>query len=113
MRDNIELTDRLITDAKALNLYGCNPYSICQNLAGYAGELVSKNADEELKKGMDAILSVYTYSGDIKIKTAIENILLYKLSTSIMLSPDRKSIMASIPIPFRKIMNDQICHSGI
>jgi hypothetical protein len=111
--DTNELTDRLLSDARALNIYGCNPYSICQNLAGYAGELVSKNAEGPLRKAMDAILSVYTYSGDIKIKTAIENILLYKLSTSIMLSPDRKAIMESVPIPFRKIMSDQICHSGI
>jgi hypothetical protein len=111
--DTNELTDRLVSDARELNTYGCNPYAICQNLAAYAGELVNKNAGEPLKTGMDAILSVYTYSGDKKIKTAIENVLLYKLSTSIMLSPDRKAIMSSIPIPFRKIMGDQICHSGI
>jgi hypothetical protein len=111
--DTNELTNRLISDAKALNIYDCNPYSICQNLAGYAAELVKNNAEEPLRQGMDAVLSVYTYSADRKIKTAIENIFLYKLSTYIMLSSERKSILSSIPILFRKIMSDQICHSGI
>ncbi|WP_262713938.1 hypothetical protein [Taibaiella lutea] len=43
--DNKVLTDRLISNARALNLYGCNPYSICQNLAGFAEELVTENAE--------------------------------------------------------------------
>ena len=92
--DTNELMNRLVSDARALNVHNCNPYSICQNLADYSGELVKNNAEEPLRKGMDAILSVYTYCGDKKIKTAIENILLYKLSTSIMLSPNRKAIIA-------------------
>lgn len=108
-----ELTDKLISDAKTLNASDCNSYSICSKLAGYAGELIQNNAEMPLRRGMDAILSVYTYSPDKKIRTAIENIFLYKLSTYIMLSSERKSILSSMPVLFRKIMSDQICHSGI
>jgi len=108
-----ETNKKILCLINDLHNYNNQTYAICKELAGHIQELIQNNSEENLREGMEAMLSLYNRNTDKQVRTAIENIALYKISTYVMLSPERKSLILAVPAAFRKIMNEQICHSGI
>jgi hypothetical protein len=89
------------------------PFTTCSLLASHAMELVDREQEPELRSCFGRMLRIYAGSRSAQVKTAIENVFLYHISTSILLSSKRRWLLGLLPPAFRQLLDRQVTSFGI
>ncbi len=120
---NRKLTDKMRMEMKNLNqkiehqielLSAHNePYKSCKDLSLCFQDLIQSNQVDGFQKNIELVSKLYQNETHFATKNAIENVLLYRLSTDLMLCKDRKKIFQLLPLSFQKIITGQMNCSSI
>jgi hypothetical protein len=90
-----------------------HPYDICKGLSDDADVLIRTGQEEAFRRFLTELEELHANCSNETVRTAIENVLLFHIGNLILIAPDPRKLFDCVPTQLRKILNNQIYHSGI